>query len=62
MEVKIMAKRLVLDLPEDFYERIEKQLANKKPEYVKAFIFDQVNKALNNIEGRQSKTINKHAG
>lgn len=57
-----MAKRLVLDLPEDFYERIEKQLANKKPEYVKAFIFDQVNKALNNIEGRQSKTINKHAG
>lgn len=49
-----MAKRLVLDLPEDFYSRIENQLAIKKPEYVKGFIIDQVNKALNNIDGRKA--------
>jgi hypothetical protein len=56
-----MAKRLVLDIPDDFYERIENQLINKKPESVKAFIFDQVNKALNNIEGRKARTEKKQS-
>jgi hypothetical protein len=57
-----MAKRLVLDLPDDFYSRIENQLAVKKPEYVKSFIIDQVFKALNNIEGRKANTVKKQAG
>lgn len=54
-----MAKRLVLDLTDEFYERIEKQIPIKKPDYVKGFIFDQVDKALNNIEARRAKTARK---
>jgi len=56
-----MAKRLVLDMPDDFYARIENQIISKKPEAVKAFIFDQVNKALNNIEGRKARTAKKQS-
>lgn len=56
-----MAVRIVLDLPEDFYERIKNQLTIKKPEYAKAFIIDQVTKTLNNIEARQAKTAKNHA-
>ena len=56
-----MPKRLVLDLTDEFYERIGKQMPIVKPEFVKAFIFDQVNKALNNIEARQGKTARKQS-
>lgn len=57
-----MAIRIVLDLPEDFYERIKNQLTIKKPEYAKAFIIDQVDKSLNNIEARKAKTAKKLGG
>jgi hypothetical protein len=57
-----MAIRLVLDLPDDFYERIGKQIPIVKPEFVKAFILDTVHKSLNNIEGRKAKTERKHSG
>lgn len=50
-----MAKRLVLDFSDELYERIENQLQVKKPEYVKAWIFDNVGKMLNNIESRKKK-------
>ena len=54
-----MATRIVLDLPDDFYERVKSQITIKKPEYAKGFIIDQVTKALNNIEARQAKTAKK---
>ena len=54
-----MATRLVLDLPDEFYNRIGKQLPVVKPEFVKWWIFDTLNKALNNTEARQRKTALK---
>jgi hypothetical protein len=56
-----MATRLVLDLPDEFYARIGKQLPIVKPEFVKGWIFDTLNKALNNTEARQRKTAAKGA-
>ena len=56
-----MATRLVLDLPDEFYDRIGRQLPVVKPEFVKAWIFDALNKALNNTEARQRKTAMKGA-
>lgn len=54
-----MSTRIVLDIPDDFYSRIGKQLPVVKPEFVKAWIFDTLNKALNNTEARQRKTAAK---
>jgi len=50
-----MAKRLVLDFSDELYQRIENQLQVKKPEYAKAWIFDNIGKMLNNIEARKNK-------
>jgi hypothetical protein len=54
-----VSTRIVLDLPEDLYARIGRQLLIVKPEFVKGFILDTVNKSLNNIEARQRKTALK---
>lgn len=58
---EVTATRLVLDLPDEFYARIGKQLPVVKPEFVKGWIFDTLNKALNNTEARQRKTAAKGA-
>ena len=50
-----MPVKLVLTIPDDFYGRMTKQIPVVQPEFVKAFIFDAVNKALNNIESRKGK-------
>lgn len=54
-----MASKIVLDIPDDFYSRIGRQLPVVKPEFVKGWIFDTLNKALNNTEARQRKTALK---
>lgn len=55
-----MGIRLVLDFEDDLYARVLAQLPVKKPEYAKGWIFDNLNKSLNNIEARQRKTAKKN--
>jgi hypothetical protein len=54
-----MGMRVVLDFSDELYDRILAQIAIKKPEYLKGFIFDTLNKSLNNTEARQRKTASK---
>jgi len=48
--------RVVIDFPDEFYKRMEAQIPIKRPDYVKAFIADTMNKALNNLESRKKST------
>lgn len=50
-----MGKRVVLDLPDELFERIVKQAMSDKVEFVKAEIFKLLVRSLNNIESKKKK-------